>query len=386
MRSCDVAIIGLGLMGSSALHSLLGRGADVLGFDPLIVGEARGSSHGSCRVYRRFNFESEAYTDLSDRAFEGWRALERASGRTILKPSAVLEAGPPGSKLVAGSRSAAARMGPVTGPTTGAEANSAYRAFLLPDDWDVVVQESGGILMAEEAIRAFREGAQDRIVAAVARIRPTPTGIRVSTSGGEWMAKQVILACGPWISSFVPGLARHLKITRQAVGWFKPSRPETVAYGEFPIFIVEGRRGMVYGFPDFEGRGVKAARHDHGPVVGADDWNPPATDEELEAVGATLAELVPGAAGSIVDRDICLYTNTLKGDVIEDGGDEFIIDRLPTDSRIIVASPCSGHGAKFASAIGSMLADLVLDPQAAAPRAFRLDRFSGSAPRPSVDR
>ena len=72
MRTCDVAIIGLGLMGSSALHSLWGRGVDVLGFDPLIVGEARGSSHGSCRVYRRFNFESEAYTDLSDRAFEGW--------------------------------------------------------------------------------------------------------------------------------------------------------------------------------------------------------------------------------------------------------------------------------------------------------------------------
>ena len=109
MRTCDVAIIGLGLMGSSALHSLSGRGADVLGFDPLIVGEARGSSHGSCRVYRRFNFESEAYTDLSDRAFEGWRALESTSGRTILRPSAVLEAGPPGSKLVAGSRAAAAR-------------------------------------------------------------------------------------------------------------------------------------------------------------------------------------------------------------------------------------------------------------------------------------
>ncbi|MGC2317200.1 MAG: FAD-dependent oxidoreductase, partial [Bradyrhizobium sp.] len=89
MRTCDVAIIGLGLMGSSALHSLSGRGADVLGFDPLIVGEARGSSHGSCRVYRRFNFESEAYTDLSDRAFEGWRALESTSGRAILRPSAV---------------------------------------------------------------------------------------------------------------------------------------------------------------------------------------------------------------------------------------------------------------------------------------------------------
>src|ERR1700688_4458804 len=116
MRTCDVAIIGLGLMGSSALHSLSGRGADVLGFDPLLVGEARGSSHGSCRVYRRFNFESDAYTELSDQAFRGWQALESSSGRTILKPSHVLEAGPPGSKLVAASRAAAARKGAITGP------------------------------------------------------------------------------------------------------------------------------------------------------------------------------------------------------------------------------------------------------------------------------
>jgi sarcosine oxidase len=386
MRTCDVAIIGLGLMGSSALHSLSGRGADVLGFDPLIVGEARGSSHGSCRVYRRFQFVSEANTAHSDPPSEGWRVLESSSGRTILKPSAVLEAGPPGSKLVAGSRAAAAQKEPITGPTTGGEANAAYRAFRLPDDWDVVVQESGGILMAEEAIRAFREGAEDRIVPAAARIRPTSTGIEVLTSAEEVAAKQVILAAGPWISGLVPGLAPHLKVTRQAVGWFKPAKPETVAYGEFPIFIVEGKRGMIYGFPDFEGRGVKAARHNHGPVVGADDWHPPATDEELEAVGITLAELVPGAAGSIADRDICLYTNTLKADAIEDGGDEFVIDRLPSDPRIIVASPCSGHGAKFASAIGSMLADLVLNPQADAPSAFRLSRFSGFAPRPSVDR
>src|SRR5258706_13113985 len=111
---------------------------------------------------------------------------------------------------------------------------------------------------------------------------------------------------------------------------------------------------MIYGFPDFEGRGVKAA-HDPGLVVGADDWYPPATDEELEAVGVTLAELVPRGAGSIADRDICLYTNTLKADAIDDGGEEFIVDRLPTDPRIIVCSPCSGHGPKFASAIGNML-------------------------------
>jgi sarcosine oxidase len=375
MRTCEVAIIGLGLMGSSALHSLLRRGVDVLGFDPLVVGEARGSSHGSCRVYRRFNFESDAYTDLSDKAFAGWRELESVSGKTILKPSRVLEAGPPGSQMVAASRAAAARRGAVTGPSNGAEANAAFPAFNLPDDWDVVVQDSGGILMAEAAMLAFREGAEGRIVRAKAQMQRTPDGIRIS-SGEQVMAEKVIVAAGPWIAPFVPGLERHLKVTRQVVGWFTPARPETVRYGEFPIFLVEGRRGMVYGFPDFEGRGVKAARHDHGPVAGADEWHKPATDRELEPVGATLAELLPGAAGPISDSDICLYTNTLKADVRADHGDEFIIDRLPEDPRIIVASPCSGHGAKFASAIGSMLADLALDAEVRPLPAFRLDRFS----------
>jgi sarcosine oxidase len=168
-------------------------------------------------------------------------------------------------------------------------------------------------------------------------------------------------------------------VTRQAVGWFAPAKPETVGYGEFPIFIIEGQGGVIYGFPDFEGRGVKAAQHDHGPIVGADKWSPPARDDELETVRATLARFVPGAAGPVVDRDICLYTNTVKADVRADDGNEFIIDRLPGDRRILVASPCSGHGAKFASAIGAMLSDMALDPEIDAPEAFRLDRFSGFA-------
>src|SRR5258708_38786085 len=161
------------------------------------VGESRGSSHGSCRVYRRFNFESDAYTDLSDKAFASWRALESTSGRTILKPSRVLEAGPPGSKMVADSRATAARRGAISGPTNGAEANAAFPAFHLPDDWDVVVQKSGGILMAEAAMLAFREGAEDRIFRAKAHMQRTPDGIRIATPSEEVMAERVIVAAGP---------------------------------------------------------------------------------------------------------------------------------------------------------------------------------------------
>jgi sarcosine oxidase len=207
----------------------------------------------------------------------------------------------------------------------------------------------------------------------------TRDGIRVTTQSEEVLAAKVIVAAGPWIAPFIPGLKRHLEVTRQVVGWFTPARPETVRYGEFPIFLVEGRRGMVYGFPDFEGRGVKAACHAHGPIAGDDEWHKLPDDRELDVVSATLAEFLPGAAGPITERDVCLYTNTLKADLRADDGEEFIIDRLPEDNRVIVASPCSGHGAKFASAIGAMLADLALDARAQPPEAFRLDRFSGFA-------
>jgi sarcosine oxidase len=85
----------------------------------------------------------------------------------------------------------------------------------------------------------------------------------------------------------------------------------------------------IMGFPDFEQRGLKAAPHNHGPVVGPDDWGPQATEAELRPVGDALAALVPGAAGPIIDRDVCLYTNTVPADRLPDAGEEFIIDRWP---------------------------------------------------------
>jgi len=364
-------------MGSAALYALARRGADALGFDPLPVGAPRGSSHGSCRVYRRFNFESPAYTALSDQAFAAWRALEAESGRTILLPSQVLEAGPAGCAMVRESRAAAAVAGvAVGGPRMGAEANAVFPAFHLPEDWDVVVQDSGGVLLAEAAMQAFRDGAGGRIIAEAARLQATPAGIRITTATREVLAGQAIVAAGPWLGDFVPALKRHLAITRQTVGWFKPARPEQVGLGEFPVFLLDGPHGFIYGFPDFEGRGVKAARHDHGPRAEPDAWDPPASDAELAPVDATLQSFIPGAAGAIVDRDVCLYTNTLPADVRADGGEEFVVDRLPADPRIIVASPCSGHGAKFASAIGEILASLALEPAFQPDPAFRLDRFS----------
>ncbi|MBA3050838.1 FAD-dependent oxidoreductase, partial [Brevundimonas sp.] len=121
--------------------------------------------------------------------------------------------------------------------------------------------------------------------------------------------------------------------------------------------------------------GVKAAPHNHGPAADADAWGPEATDAELGPVSEALAELIPGAAGPIAERDVCLYTNTRPADRRPDPGEEFIIDRWP-GSRLIVASACSGHGAKFAPAIGDRLARLALEPDYLAEPFFRLSRYS----------
>jgi sarcosine oxidase len=373
VRACDIAVVGLGLMGAAALRALAARGADVLGFDPLTAGEQRGSSHGSCRVFRRFNFENPAYTALSDSAYAGWRALEAESGTTILLPCPVLEAGPPGSALILGSRAAG---GAGAGPTTGAEANAIFPAFRLPDDWDVVVRDDGGILLAEAAMRALRAPVGDRIAVHAASLEPSPAGIRVVTDDDVALAGQVVVAAGPWIGALVPALAPLLSLTRQVVGWLEPAEPEAVRYGAFPIFLLDAPQGVIYGFPDFEGRGVKVAAHDHGRIVGPDDWGPPPTDAELAPARAGLETFIPGAAGPILERDVCLYTNTVAADRRPDGGEEFIIDRLPSDPRIVVVSACSGHGAKFATAVGDIVADLVLIPGYQSDPAFRLDRFS----------
>jgi glycine/D-amino acid oxidase-like deaminating enzyme len=137
MRTCDVAVVGLGLMGSAALEALVNFGVDALGFDPLGLGSNRGSSHGSCRVFRRFNFENDNYTDLSDAALKAWKRLEADSGETILLPTPVLEAGRPGSAMVAASRAATIAKGHPDPACSAAATNREFPAFALPPGWDV---------------------------------------------------------------------------------------------------------------------------------------------------------------------------------------------------------------------------------------------------------
>ncbi|UPK31228.1 N-methyl-L-tryptophan oxidase family protein [Bradyrhizobium sp. 195] len=250
-------------------------------------------------------FRKPDYTSLSDEAHAGWIRLQAESRQTILTETPVLEAGLPGSAMVASSRAAAIAKGRPDPMLTATVANKEFPAFTLPDDWDVVVQDGGAILRTGVVMRLMRARAGERVIPERATFAPRQDGVSIRTANQEFFAERAILALGPWLGRALPRLGALLNVTRQAVGWFEPTRPDTVAFGHFPIFILErGPNDVVYGFPDFEQRGVKAAPHNHGPVVSPDDWGPQATEAELRPVGEALAALVPGAAGPIIDRDV----------------------------------------------------------------------------------
>jgi len=172
MRSCDVAVVGLGIMGSAALYNLARRKVDAIGFDAVSPGHGGRSSHGTSRIYRRYNFENPAYTALSEHAFAAWRRLEDASGAVVLKPTALVEAGPPGSIIVSGTLSAAGPDGPSL--IRGGEVNRLFAAFDVPGHWDAVVQTDAGILLAEAALSLYRAGAADRVVNQNVRLKVRP--------------------------------------------------------------------------------------------------------------------------------------------------------------------------------------------------------------------
>ncbi|HEV7704015.1 MAG TPA: FAD-dependent oxidoreductase, partial [Gemmatimonadaceae bacterium] len=177
-------------------------------------------------------------------------------------------------------------------------------------------------------------------------------GVRVHTGAAEVRAKSLVLAAGPWLPALVPDLDLGLEVERQLFHWFEPaSHKEWYDAEHSPISLIEYADGRFFAtFPDV-GHGVKAGIHHEGAIIDIDDPRAPASDAEGAEMTALLKRYLPQAAGRILDRATCVYTNTPDHD--------FLLDRHPEHSNVIIASPCSGHGFKFSSAIGEIVTDLV---------------------------
>jgi sarcosine oxidase len=369
----DVAVIGLGATGSAALHRLATRGLRVVGIEQFTPGHDRGSSHGESRIIRLGYFEHPSYVPLVRAALPLWRALERDAGTPLLQVTGILEIGAPDGTLVAGTLRSAQTHGLRHEVLDAADVTRRFPAFRLPPHFLGVFQPDGGILAAEPAVEAQlalarAAGAEVRTNETVRAIEPTSAGVRVVTDRGTIAAGQAVIAAGPWIKQLLPDLAVPIRVTRQAVGWFAPSDAALFARERCPVFMIENPDGIFYGFPAGRRPGIKFARHHSDEVVDPSAAARPMDSADEAALRPALAAHVPTANGALLNAQTCRYTLTPDGD--------FILDRLPGAPAVIVASPCSGHGFKFAPVIGEIVADLVTE--GATPHdisRFRLARF-----------
>jgi sarcosine oxidase len=376
MTHFDVVVCGLGATGSAALYQLARRGVRVLGLERFAPGHDQGSSHGETRVIRLGYFEHPSYVPLVRSAYAQWRAIEAAAGRRLLHVTGIAEIGPPDGALVAGTLASMALHGLRHEVLASAELMRRFPAFAVPPSFVGVVQPEGGFLEAEPSIAAMvglaqAQGAEIRTGETVAAVAPAPGGVRITTDRGMVEAGAAIVALGPWIKALLPDLPAPIRVTRQVMAWFEPLDPAPLADGRLPVFLIESRHGIHYGFPPRPSL-IKIAKHHHrDQAVDPDgcDRTVSAADEAL--IRAAVAEHLPAANGQLIKAKTCLYTMTPDGD--------FIIDRLPGAPQIVVASPCSGHGFKFAPAIGAILADLATKGATADDIArFALARFAGS--------
>jgi sarcosine oxidase len=359
----DVVVIGLGAIGSATLHQLARRGERVLGLDRFEPGHERGSSHGHTRIIRLGYYEHPSYVPLLHETYRLWAELEAETGRPLMRTTGIVEIGAPDSELIRGTLATSREHRLRHELLDAAEVMRRYPAYTLPAHFVGVVQPDAAVLEAEPSVQAMqtlavKHGAQIRSGERVLSVAPKGDGVRIVTERDTIDAGRAVVAAGPWIGALLPDLKLPVQVTRQAVLWVRPERPELFEAARFPIFMLESRLGIHYGFPYEERFGLKVARHFHvSEAVDPEDYDRTVSADDEAIVRAALAEFMPAAnAPNIVTRT-CLYTMTPDG--------HFILDRHPGAPQITIASVCSGHGFKFAPVMGHILADLATEGRTA---------------------
>jgi sarcosine oxidase len=364
-------VIGAGAMGSAAAYQLARRGEPVVLIEQFALGHDRGSSHGAARITRH-SYADGRYARLMPEAFRAWKELEADAGEAVYLRTGGVSFSPPGVDYAAHVAANLKEMGIPHWRGTGREWNRRHAAFGLPGDYEAVFEPDAGMMRAARAVALQVElsrvlGAErTRVLESEPVLGIDLAGARpaVETRSTRIVAERVIVAAGAWVKRLLPQLAVPLCATRQQVLYFNPGDMPRFGIGQFPVFIYKGagEEDAYYGMPAFQGLGVKVARH-AGPEVDPDVEDRQIAPEYESTVRRFLRGHIPALADAAVSfTEICLYTVAPE--------EQFLVDFLPGRADVIVASPCSGHGFKFACLIGRVLADLACTGTTAISRDF----------------
>ena len=373
----DVIVIGVGAMGASTCFHLARQGAKVLGLEQFGIPHDRGSSHGQSRMIRSAYYEEPRYVPLLQEAYRLWDELSALSGRTLLHRTGGVFMGPAGGDLVAGSRVAAQTHQLPYESLDRAELHRRWPQFVIPDGWAALFDPAAGFLTPEAVISTHAEFAM-RHGAVIAAHEPVlswsadANGVTVTTSCATYHARSLVFTAGAWSGQLLQRWPVKLQVTRQVLGWVWPDHPDDYALGRFPVWAIDGldAGGIYYGFPmTADTPGLKLAHHSAGTPFDPNSPSRAATPDDEADFRPALRQYLPAADGRLIAMRVCMYTMSPD--------EHFILDRHPDHERVQVACGFSGHGFKFASVIGRILADRALGkPDDGRADFLRLSRFS----------
>ncbi|HEX2058850.1 MAG TPA: N-methyl-L-tryptophan oxidase [Actinomycetota bacterium] len=334
-----VAVVGAGVMGAATARALARAGHEVTVLEQFSVGHARGSSHGATRVFR-FSYPVPEYVRMAMEALELWRELEQETGEDLLRTTGGLDAGKALDDHVAALHECGAEC-----EVLDRDEATARFPWLRPDEGPLLFQPDGGVTSAERAVQAFlrsasARGATLRERTKVASVREDGDGVLVETPGGTIEADVAVVTAGGWVRELAAPLGIDVPV--------RPTR-ETVAYFEFDeprvTTLVEWGDPSTYCLPS--GPGVlKAGEHQAGATTDPDEEGQ-VDQASVARLSEWVARRFPAANPDPIDAETCIYTNTPD--------DHFVLER---HGNVVIGSPCSGHGFKFAPLIGKRLADL----------------------------
>jgi sarcosine oxidase len=382
-NSFDVIVIGVGSMGSSACYFLSQRGYKVLGLEQFDISHEFGSHAGQSRIIRKAYFEHSDYVPLLIKAYENWKQLEQDTGTKIYFRTGLVYYGSPEHPVIKGVKTSAA-LYDIDVQAFDMSGSRRFLPFQTPDHYDCLFEPDAGFLKPEKSIQLYVEqarkyGADIHVHEKVLSWTKAGDGITVITDKNTYHCNKLVIATGAWAGKMIPSLANKIKITRQFVAWIKTKNEINFSINHFPCWLIadDVKPGAYYGFPLLPTEkfgapaGLKLAHHHPNGITDPDHVNRQTTKDDEENLEYFLHRYLPGEFLSFLTTKICLYANTPD--------ENFIIDKLPGyEDHVTIACGFSGHGFKFVSVVGEILADLAVDGKTELPIEFLSAKRFGS--------
>lgn len=367
----DVIVLGVGSMGSATCYHLAKRGLSVLGLEQFSIPHDQGSHAGQSRIIRKAYFEHPDYVPLLELAYKNWRELEALTGEQVYHPTGLLYWGDARHEVMKGVMDSSRLFGIPVNEIP----HTSFPQLSLPPSATLLMEPDAGFLTPERAVRLYVEQAR-RLGGVilekqkVLRWEEARDGVIVYGSAGVYHANKLVITAGPWAAQHIPALSPTLTVTKQVLAWVMPEDPAAFSLGNFPCWMAAEHEvpGVFYGFPmlpetGFDGpRGFKLAHHTAGVRANPDAVDRTVADEDLEPLIQILQRYFKGGYAYTLHTKTCLYTNTPD--------EHFVIDQLPGHKHVSIAAGFSGHGFKFASGIGEVMAELAVDGRSSLPVDF----------------